>query len=353
MLKTRHITNSKVAWSCAVAALAACATYEQPAIIGSGASTIGADSAGGSSAGSATVTGGNTTNPLPVAPTAGTGVVAGAATGGSGGSGGAAVGGGGTAPGDGGEGGAPDAPDACPDCASLKQALVHRYDFEGTGVAVMDRVGTAHGSVQGGATLSTINGKGVVNLAGGVTGAYVDLPNRLLSTLTSATLEAWVTWGGGDPWQRIFDFGDSTDAVPEDNPANGQSYLFLTPMTDVNSGGGMRAVYSVSGGSVAAETRLEGTRAMPTLLAQVVVVVDTGAGQLRLFVDGASAGQQAFSGALSSINDVNAWLGRSQYNADPELSGTFHDFRVYNAALTAAQIATSFGLGPDPTFLAE
>jgi hypothetical protein len=242
---------------------------------------------------------------------------------------------------------------ACAECANLKKALVHRYDFEGTGVAVMDRVGTAHGSIQAGGTLASLNGKGVVNLAGGTAGAYVDLPNGLISSLSNATIETWVTWGGGDAWQRIFDFGDSTDAEPEDHPANGKSYLFLTPQTDTNSGGMMRAVYSLDGGAVEAETRAEASQAMPLTLSQVVVVVDTASSQLLIYLNGAPASAQTFNGSLASINDVNCWLGRSQYNADAELSGTLHDFRIYDAALTPAQIQASFAAGADPAFLAE
>jgi hypothetical protein len=85
----------------------------------------------------------------------------------------------------------------------------------------------------------------------------------------------------------------------------------------------------------------------------VVLVVNAAGGQLLLYQNGQKLGEQPFAGALADINDVNCWLGRSQYNADPELSGTFHDFRVYDAALTAAQIAASFAGGPDPAFLAE
>jgi hypothetical protein len=92
---------------------------------------------------------------------------------------------------------------------------------------------------------------------------------------------------------------------------------------------------------------------MPTSLSQVVVVVDAAGSSLLVYVNGALSGQQTFPGALASINDVNVWLGRSQYEVDAELSGTFHDFRIYNAALTAPQIAASFGAGPDPAFLAE
>jgi hypothetical protein len=230
---------------------------------------------------------------------------------------------------------------------------VHRYDFEGTGTAVMDRVGTAHGALVGGASLSNVDGKGVVVLNGGTTGAYVDLPNGLVSSLTSATFEAWVSWGGGDAWQRIFDFGDSSNVSPEDNPASGKSYLFLTPMTDAGSGGFMRAAYSLAGGAATAETRVDAPGSLLLGLAQLVVTVDAAGGQLLLYQDGKAVSGQAFSGVLASLNDVNCWLGRSQYAADPELGGTFHDFRIYAAALTPAQIAASFASGPDPAFLAE
>ena len=360
------IRRSSVFWLGGVAGVmfAACATYESPAMLGYGSAYAGPESSGGSSAGTASVTGGNApsssgTMPMagtPAMPTgnAGSGGVAGSApaSGGGGGAGGAAAGGGaaGAAAGSGGAGGTAA---ACAECANLAKALVHRYDFEGAGAVVTDRVGTAHGSVQGGGMLATLDGKGVVNLGGGTAGAYVDLPNGLLSSLTSATLEAWVTWAGGDPWQRVFDFGDSNDAQPEDHPANGKSYLFLTPMTDVNSGGAMRAVYSLSGGAAAAETRVEGAQAMPQSLSQVALVVDASAGKLSLYLDGVFSGEQTFTGALSSINDVNVWLGRSQYNVDVEFGGTFHDFRMYDAALTAPQIAASFAAGPDPAFLAE
>jgi hypothetical protein len=252
----------------------------------------------------------------------------------------------------GGEGGSPE-PATCEPCKQLKSALVHRYDFEGTGTAVMDRVGTAHGSVKGGGSLSTLDGKGVVVLGGGSSGPYVDLPNGIVSSLTSATFETWITWGGGNAWQRIFDFGDTTAATPEDNPANGKSYLFLTPMSDANSGGALRVAYSLDGGAATAETRLDGISPLPQTLKQVVVVVDATAGKLLLYVDGLAVSDAALAGALGSIHDVNVWLGRSQYASDPELTGTFHDFRIYKAALSAAQIAASFAGGTDPAFLAE
>jgi len=232
------------------------------------------------------------------------------------------------------------------DCHVLKAKLTHRYDFEGTGTAVKDRVGTAHGVVKA-TTLSTMNGKGVVLLGGGVTGGYVDLPNKLISSLTSVTLEAWITWGGDGDWQRVFDFGDSTAASPEDNPAAGKTYLYLTPRSDAKAAA---AVFSTDGWTK--ELRVTGPMPLPSTLSHVAVVADANKDKLRLFVEGKLCAEQTWTGTLASINDVNVWLGRSQYDTDPELSAIFHEFRVYGSALSDADIATSFAGGPDPAFLA-
>jgi len=279
---------------------------------------------------------------------------------------------GGAGEGGAGEGGASSEPDACPDdagkvspgkcgcgipdvdtatlagCQKLVAKLLHRYDFEGAGTVVTDRVGTAHGSLKGG-SLSKLDGAGVVLLGGGSAGAYVDLPNRLLSSLKNATLESWVTWGGGAAWQRVFDFGDSTNASPENNPAEGNTYLMLTPQ----SAAGVATIgFSLLGNASGQEQDVNATLPLPTSITHVAVVASATDSKLRLYIDGKKAAEAAWSGPLSSINDVNAWLGRSQYNGDPELSGVFHEFRIYGAALSDAEVATSFLAGPDPAFLA-
>jgi hypothetical protein len=229
----------------------------------------------------------------------------------------------------------------------LKALLVHRYDFEGTGAEVTDRIGSAHGELANGASFSVVDGKGVVLLGGGSDGGYVDLPNGLVSSLTDVTIESFITWGGGDDWQRIFDFGDSTATTPEDNPANGKSYLCVSPKSEDDV---LRAAYSLNGN--AEEVAIDATALPLSTLTQVVLVADSVADKLVLYVDGQNVGEQDWSGELADINDVNAWLGRSQYEWDPALSAVFHEFRLYGAALNAAQVQSSFVAGPDPAFLA-
>jgi hypothetical protein len=47
------------------------------------------------------------------------------------------------------------------------------------------------------------------------------------------------------------------------------------------------------------------------------------------------------------LNDVNNWLGRSNWTSDANFDGSFNEFRIYDQALTASEIAASFAAGPD------
>lgn len=345
--------------------------YESPSESSDALNGGSGGSSGDETAGTAAVTSGTDSGATGGTAPATAGTSAGEAPGSTAGSGGERV----VEPGgDGGDGGAPPAADECPDdpgklapgdcgcgvpdapgatladCQTLESLLAHRYDFEGTGTDVMDRVGVAHGTIAGGATLSTLDGKGVVQLAGGSGGSYVDLPNGLISVLTSATLEAWVTWGGGGSWQRVFDFGDSSAAKPENNPANGESYLYFTPQSN---GGVALAGFSLAGNSGGQEVQVLATTSLPQTLSQVVVIADSTADKLTLYINGVKASEQPWSDELAGINDVNVWLGRSQYIGDMALKAVFHDFRIYDSALSAPQVASAFAAGPDPEFLAD
>ena len=75
----------------------------------------------------------------------------------------------------------------------------------------------------------------------------------------------------------------------------------------------------------------------------MAVVLDSAGG--HLYLDGVSAGNSATMtlrpadlGAMP-----NNWIGRSEFvPPDPYLGGMIDEFRVYNRALTSAEIATLF-----------
>ncbi|MEY2936225.1 MAG: hypothetical protein RL033_6974 [Pseudomonadota bacterium] len=225
------------------------------------------------------------------------------------------------------------------DCDALAASLAHRYSFVGNAASVLDGVGLAHGSVVNG----QLSGSGSVLLSGAESPEnYVNLPNGLVSSLGSGTFEAWLQWGGGDPWQRIFDFGSSQTG--EDVRAGGEEYLFLTPRSSDDT---VRATFLSS--ETVDEVQVNGAAPLPSgVVSHVAVVVDGQAGTLALFINGALASSAALPSSLVALaGDNNNWLGRSEFPTDPGFAGSLLELRVYSAPLSAAQLALSFQLGPD------
>jgi Concanavalin A-like lectin/glucanases superfamily len=226
----------------------------------------------------------------------------------------------------------------------LESSLIHRYSFNGEGAVALDSKGAAHGEILG----ASLAGTGSLALAGSKTREYVNLPNGIVSGLSDATFEAWLTWDGGGAWQRIFDFGNSTKG--EDTADAGSSYLFLTTnaATDSTRGlnSGLRVAYSQNG--VGDEDVCFGTQPFPNgVPGHVAVVVDSTAETFALYQDGLPISECPLTRPLSAIDDVNNWLGHSNFSADVDLAARYAEFRIYSAALSARQISDSFKAGPD------
>ena len=68
---------------------------------------------------------------------------------------------------------------------------------------------------------------------------------------------------------------------------------------------------------------------------------------MQLYQGGASVGSVQLTVSLRSLADSANYLGRSQFTADPEFSGSIQEFRIYGMARSAAQIQASFTAGPD------
>jgi len=231
-----------------------------------------------------------------------------------------------------------------PSCTSLRSALAHRWRFDGSGNTLRDEQGNAAGTIQN----ATLSGEGSLALAGGTANQHVDLPNGLISRFTNVTVEAWVTWTGTGSWQRIFDFGDSTTGI-EGQQEGGASYLMLsTCVNDRTLGAG----FATDGPMTAVV--VESTQALTAnVVHHVAVVIDDANDQMRLYLDGRLVGAGLVTAPLSSIRDVNNWLGRSQYKSDQGFAGSLHELRIYEAALSDAQVMLSFSSGTDPAFLAD
>jgi hypothetical protein len=249
----------------------------------------------------------------------------------------------------------------------VRGTLLHRYSFNeapDTGT-VKDSVGTADGSVvslQFGQTNGNFTGTGEFMFGPGpyqeppVTNAYINLPNGLVSKLSSVTIEGWFTWFGGDNNQHLFDFGMSSGAPDgsggtsstnflEDFTLNpGRNYLFLSPQTgsprfalDPDIGGGGTGETPSISSSVAITTGGK---------SHFAVVYDYPRGVARLYVNGQRAGTGVATFPLSVVDDRNVWLGRSQWQ-DPYYNGTLDEFRIYSGPFLDSDIANSFATGPN------
>jgi hypothetical protein len=68
---------------------------------------------------------------------------------------------------------------------------------------------------------------------------------------------------------------------------------------------------------------------------------------MTLFKNGVQVANAATDLDPAQIDQVNTWIGRSNWAGDPFFNGSVNEFRIYDTAQTAQQIAASAGAGPD------
>jgi hypothetical protein len=244
-------------------------------------------------------------------------------------------------------------------------ALKHKYTFNDMSPA--DSVGTAHGTVvdPGGITNYTQGGR--LNLSGNngqnsnqtpfADGAFVDLPNGVVTgafqtgTIRAATFETWVTVETHRNWAEIYAFGTSNGG--EDSAISGSDtdYITLIPANGAGSGTLWTVGHPAFGGDAPADAGV----VLPTGVQHHIVSVfdhnNTAAGPngtITQYLNGQPAGTTPIHPnlQLDSMTDNNNWLGRSQW-PDPLFDGHFDEFRIYDHALTAQEVTSSFAGGPD------
>jgi hypothetical protein len=71
--------------------------------------------------------------------------------------------------------------------------------------------------------------------------------------------------------------------------------------------------------------------------------------RFTLFINGAQVNTALGNQQLENLNDVNAWLGKSNYPADSQFFGTLDEFRIYDHGYTPSEAGRDFLLGPNRT----
>ena len=223
-----------------------------------------------------------------------------------------------------------------------RRTLAYYKCDETTGTTLSDSSGNGkNGTLVGPATfgpgkignaliLTATNG-----VDGGASGGYAQLPAGLLTSIQTMTVAAWFMVNSNTKFQRVFDFGTSstTSSMYFTRLARRERRAFLkfsirTVLTD----GGLN------------KEDLVGTTAITISPAwhHVAVVLDATGG--HLYLDGGLASSNAAMtlrpadlGAMP-----NDWIGRSEFPNDPYFDGDIDEFRVYNRALTAAEVLALF-----------
>ncbi|MFH8249091.1 family 43 glycosylhydrolase [Microbacterium sp. B2969] len=206
-------------------------------------------------------------------------------------------------------------------------SLVAYYPLnDTTGTVATDASGAGrNGTYVGGATLT--GGEGV-RLDG--TDDHVKLPNNLLAGLTSITVsaEVLVRSSQGTPY-FIYGFGNT------DSSGVGNGYLYSTGNTYKTS--------IATGNWTTEQTANSSANLARDVWKTITYTLDDASDTARVYLDGVQVGQQTgvtiTPGAIGAGVTTANYLGRSVYTADKYLSGSLREVRIYDAALTATEVA--------------
>src|SRR5262245_35932465 len=119
-----------------------------------------------------------------------------------------------------------------------------------------------------------------------------------------------MTWSECGAWERVFDFGD---AGGENVRGFATTTLYLTPKSS-NGRDVMFGAFKRADQAAVNETRASSNYPLETdAVVHIALSVDHVANVIALYHNGAFEGSIAFNDSLSLLNDINNWLGRSQY----------------------------------------
>ncbi|KUN86119.1 family 43 glycosylhydrolase [Streptomyces griseoruber] len=214
--------------------------------------------------------------------------------------------------------------------ADVPADLLLHYGFDETsGNIAVDSSGHGyHGTYVRTPAFGTGVSGGSFSMSGASDSPYVKIPNGVLKNADSVTVSTYAKWKGGSSWQWLFGLG------PDSN-----KYLFASP-----SNGSSKLYSAITKASWSAESKLTaGSQLTAGEWRHVTVTLDGSTGTMVLYVDGIEAARATGvtirpSELYDADKDYSGYIGRSLYAADPYFGGEVDDFRIYDRALSAAEV---------------
>ncbi|MFN0089594.1 MAG: LamG-like jellyroll fold domain-containing protein [Acidimicrobiales bacterium] len=201
--------------------------------------------------------------------------------------------------------------------------LVAAYNFnEGAGVSLLDRVGANHGTVSGAAWSSAGRYGGALSFNGA--SSRVTMPDAAALDLTTLTVSAWVRPTTTSGWRTVI-LKEAAGGLSYGLYASGGT---TRPSGWLSIGGADRSVTSSTAASTNAWRHLALTYDGVTM---------------RIYLDGVQVGARAQTGAPAGAAGPLQIGGNTVWGE--WYSGLVDDVRVYNRALSAAELAADMARG--------
>jgi hypothetical protein len=221
--------------------------------------------------------------------------------------------------------------------------LEHRYSFMDApgSTNAADSVGGTNwnGVVMGGGTFTGTN----LELLGSVP-QYVQLPSGILSNYPAVTIDTWVQFPDPAPLNcMLWGFGN-TDAG-----GNGDNYIFCAPQGGRIAMSGLDPGYAIEEGCTGA-----GDITTNGSVVHLTAVFDPPAGVESWYTNGVLVSQNTgLNIPMSFVESETNYICHSLYTGDPHEDLNVLEFRIYNGALSAADVAKSQTLGPSQLLTAS
>ncbi|MGO8671272.1 MAG: Ig-like domain repeat protein [Capsulimonadaceae bacterium] len=246
---------------------------------------------------------------------------------------------------------------------TIAQTCIDRYSFNGN---ANDSVGTANGTVVGSVSFqSSPYGNGSADFSGGTSGSspgYISLPVSTVSSLQNCTIEIFTTNftppnnaadTAGGQGQTLFAAANAYGTTSNYVLLSANQMNQSNPSTPVPGGIGVMSQVN-SGGNlqVLAHDPLPDWQTN-----HVIDLVFSGfngigsTGTETIYLDGNQVAQGSTTNSFASVAagsggiSVVAIGGGSPFN-DPSFNGSINELRIYNDALSTAQMAASIAAGP-------